>query len=156
MVLCPCFCVKPMDTIALEDRRDATCFYYYCPAMWSSAAEEGLVKLQLAQNRAACLALHCNQRADINTMYASLSWLRVEGRLTASLILFIRNINVLKIPNGLHSQLTRNSRTNSKRTVLYRAIIAWNFLPSHIAQKNSKPGLTKLIKQHLTPLPYWT
>jgi hypothetical protein len=104
-----------------------------------------------------------NQRADINTMQASLSWLRVEERLTASL-LFIRNIHVLKIPNCSHNQLTHSSdthtyptrhatrglftvpksKTNSrKRTVLYRALIAGDFLPSHIAQINSKPGLKK-------------
>ena len=46
--------------------------------------ENDLVKLQLAQNRVEHLALHCNQRADINTMHASVSWLRVEERLTAS------------------------------------------------------------------------
>ena len=51
----------------------------YCPVMWSSAAGKDLVKLQLVQNRATRLALHCNQRADINTMHASLSWLRVEA-----------------------------------------------------------------------------
>jgi hypothetical protein len=39
-----------------------------CPVMWSRAAKKDLVKLQLAQNRAARLALHCNQRANINTM----------------------------------------------------------------------------------------
>ena len=50
----------------------------YCPDMWSSTAKKDLVKLQLAQNRAARLALHYNQRADINTTYASHSWLRVE------------------------------------------------------------------------------
>ena len=134
--------------------------------MWSSAARKDLVKLQLAQNRAACFALNCNQRADINTMHASLSWLRVEERL----IIFIRNINVLKISNCLHSQLTYSSDTHTyptrhttrglftvpksitnsrKRTVLYRALIAWNFLPSHIAQINSKPGFKKQIKQNL-------
>ncbi|XP_045546557.1 uncharacterized protein isoform X1 [Salmo salar] len=75
----------------------------YCPVVWSSAARKDLVKLQLAQNRAARFALNCNQRADINTMHASLSWLRVEERLTASLLIFIRNMNVLKIPNCLHS-----------------------------------------------------
>ena len=57
----------------------------YCPVMWSSAARKDRVKLQLAQNIAACFALHCNQMADINTMHASLFWLRVEKRLTASL-----------------------------------------------------------------------
>ena len=62
----------------------------YCPVVWSSAARKYLVKLQLAQNRAACLALHFNQRADVNTMHACLSWLRVEERLTASRLLFIR------------------------------------------------------------------
>jgi hypothetical protein len=45
------------------------------------------------------------------------------------------------------------SRTNSRKyTVLYRALIAWNFLPSHIAQINSKPGFKKQIKQHLSPI----
>jgi hypothetical protein len=34
----------------------------------------------------------------------------------------------------------------------YRAIIAWNSLPSHIAHMNSKPGFKKQIKQHLTAL----
>ena len=123
----------------------------YCPVIWSSAAKKDLVKLQLAQNRAARLALHCNQRANINTMHASLSWLRVEERLTASLLVFIRNI-VLEIPNGLHSQLTHRTDTHThnhtphqtchkgsfhssqvqnkfKETyciILYRIIIAWN------------------------------
>ena len=58
----------------------------YCLVMWSSAARKDLVKLQLAQNRAACFALHCNQRANIDTIHASLSWLIVEERLTASLL----------------------------------------------------------------------
>ena len=48
-----------------------------------------LVKLQLAQNRAARLALHCNPRANINTMHASLSFVRVEERQTASLLVFM-------------------------------------------------------------------
>ena len=84
----------------------------YCPIMWSSAARKDPVKLQLAQNRAAHFALNCNQRADINTMHASLSWLRVKERLTASLVLFIRNINVLEIQNCLHSQLTYSTDTH--------------------------------------------
>jgi hypothetical protein len=111
--------------------------------VWSSVAKKDLVKLQLAQNRAACLALHCDQRADINTMLP-VSWLRVEERLTASLV-FIRNINdTLPYPTrhatkGLFT--VPKSRTNSRKsTVLYRALIAWNFLPSHIDQINSKPG----------------
>ena len=50
----------------------------YRPIMWSSAARKDLVKLQLFQIRAARFALNCNQRADINTMHARLSSLRVE------------------------------------------------------------------------------
>jgi hypothetical protein len=49
-------------------------------------------------------------------MDASVSWLRVEERLTASLLLFIRNINALKIPNSLHSQLTHSSDTHTYPT----------------------------------------
>ena len=88
----------------------------YCPVMWSSAAKKDLVKLQLAQDRAAHLAHHCNQRADISTMHSSLSWLRVEERLTVSLLIFIININVLKILNCLRSQLTHSSNTHTYPT----------------------------------------
>ena len=84
----------------------------YCPVMWSSVVNKDLVKLQLAQNRAARLSLHCKQKADMNTMHASLSWLRVKERLTASNLAFIRN-NVLEIPNCLHSQLTHSTDTHT-------------------------------------------
>ena len=84
----------------------------FYPVVWSSAARKDLVKLQLASNRAARLALHCNQRDNINAMHASLSLLRVEERLTTSILLFIRNI-VLKIPNCLHSQLKHCSDTDT-------------------------------------------
>ena len=50
--------------------------------------------------------LHDNQRADINTMHASLSSLRVEERLIASLLVFIINIYALEIPNCLQTALT--------------------------------------------------
>ena len=84
----------------------------YSPVIWSSSAKKYLVKLQLAQNRAARLALHCNQRANINTMHSSLYCLKVEERLTASLLVFIRNIDVLEITNCLHSQFTHSTDTH--------------------------------------------
>jgi hypothetical protein len=84
----------------------------YCPVIWSSAAKKDLVKLQLAQNRVARLALHCNQRANINTMHSSLYCLKVEERLTASLLVFIRNIDVLEITSCLHSQFTHSTDTH--------------------------------------------
>ena len=80
--------------------------------VWSSSARKDLVKLQLAQNRVAHLALHSNQKAVINIIHASLSWLRVKERLTASLLLFIRNINVLEITNCLQSQDTHTYPTS--------------------------------------------
>jgi hypothetical protein len=48
--------------------------------MWSGATKKDLGKLQLAQNRAARLALGCVQRANINYMHVNLSWLKVEER----------------------------------------------------------------------------
>ena len=87
----------------------------YCPVLGLSAARKDLVKLQLAQNRAARLALHCWYK-----YYASsLPWLRVEERLTASLLLFVRNINVLKIPNCLHSQFTALTHTLTPQEGLF-------------------------------------
>ena len=43
---------------------------------------------------AAWLALGCKQRAKINNMH--LSWLKVEERLTSSLLVFVRGIHILQ------------------------------------------------------------
>ena len=56
----------------------------YCPVIWSSAAKKDLVKLHLAQNRATHLAIHCNQRANINTMHTSLSFVWTPKIVTAA------------------------------------------------------------------------
>jgi aminoglycoside phosphotransferase len=84
----------------------------YCPVIWSSAS-----KLQLAQNRVARPALNCSCRTNINNinMHASLSSLRVDKRLTASLVL-IRNITVTEIPDCLPNQITISSDTHTYRT----------------------------------------
>ena len=43
----------------------------YCSVVWSGATKRDLGKLQLAQNRAAWLALGCTQRANINNMHVN-------------------------------------------------------------------------------------
>ena len=77
----------------------------YCPGIWSIATKRDIVKLQLAQNRAAPLALKCTRRANINNMHVKLSWLQIEKRLTASLLVFLRGIDLLKVPIGLFKRL---------------------------------------------------
>ena len=59
----------------------------YCSVVWSSATKRDLGKLQLAQNRAAQLALKSTWRANIDDMHVNLSWLKVEERLTYYLFL---------------------------------------------------------------------
>ena len=66
----------------------------YCSVVCSGATKKDLRKLQLAQNRAARLAPGCTQRANINHMHVNLSWLKVEERLTSSLLVFIRGVDV--------------------------------------------------------------
>ena len=68
----------------------------YCSVMRSGATKRYLGKLQLAQNRAARLALGCTQRANINNIHVNLSWLKVEERLTSSLLVFLRGFDMLK------------------------------------------------------------
>ena len=125
----------------------------YCPVVWSSAARKDL----LAQNRAARFALNHIQMADINTMHASLSWLRVEERLTASFLIFIRIVNVeIVCVVNLHTALTHTlippdmppgvfsqspNPEQIQENIHYYKEQLLNFLPSHIAQINSKPGL---------------
>ena len=128
----------------------------YCPVIWSSASKQELSKLQLAQNRAARLALHCSVRSSVDAMHARLSWMRVDERLACSLILFLNNVYSSQKPVSLSLQLspanerhgynTRQAlsghftfplpRTNAlKKTVMYRAIAYWNVLPSYVTNK---------------------
>ena len=67
----------------------------YCPVIWSSASKQNMCKLQLAQNRAARLALRCSVRSSVDAMHARLSWMRVDERLACSLILFLNNHSVI-------------------------------------------------------------
>ena len=88
----------------------------YYPAVWSCAAKKDMGKLQLAQNKVACITLRCTRRESVSNMYVSLSWLKVEERLTASLFVFVRGIDVLKVPNCLFMQLAQSSDTRRYKT----------------------------------------
>jgi hypothetical protein len=79
----------------------------YCSVVWSVATKRDLGKLQLAQNRAARLALGCTQRANINNMHVNLSWLKVEEIFTSSLLVFMRGM--LISPSYLFELLAHSS-----------------------------------------------
>ena len=66
------------------------CHLYYCPVVWSAATKVELSKLQLVQNRAARLCLHCSTRTNVAYMHAQLTWLSVEQKLNCSLLMFFQ------------------------------------------------------------------
>ena len=124
-----------------------------CSVVWSGATKKDLGKLQLTQNRAARLALGCTQRANINNMHVNLSWLKVEERLTSSLLLFMRGIDKLNAPSCLSKLLVHSSDTHAyptrhttrglfivpksrtdygRHTVLHRAMTTWNSIPHQV------------------------
>ena len=142
----------------------------YCPVVWSNAAKRDLHKLQIAQNKAARLALKCNIRSNIRLIHQNLSWLLVEQRLTASLAVFFRNICLNKKPKCLYKNIHYTSnrhqyntrhvakgrftalkpRTNAmKNTVMYRAMTFWNSLPVCITSINSKRHFKNRLKHFL-------
>ena len=86
----------------------------YCAVVWSGATKKGL--LQLAQNRAARLALGCTQKANIINMHVNLYWLKVKERLTSSLLLFMRGIDMLNAPSCLSKLLAHSSDTHAYPT----------------------------------------
>ena len=88
----------------------------YCSVVWSGATKKDLGILQLAQNRAARLALGCTQRANINNTHVNLSWLKVEERLTSSLLLFMRGIALLNAPSCLSKLLAHSTNTHAYPT----------------------------------------
>ena len=151
----------------------------YCSTIWSGADQKHLSKLQIAQNKAARLALHCplGVRQSTERLHASLSWLRVEERLACNLVSFFWNICHSKQPVCLYSriqyvrdrhthatrQATRGDmvkekpRTNAVcRSVMYRAINIWNTLPNMITEAPSKASFKRLLKRHLTNYPHFS
>jgi zinc transporter ZupT len=66
--------------------------------------KKDLGKLQLAQ------------RANINNIHVNLSWLKVEDRLTSSLLVFIRGIDMLNALSGLSKLLAHSSDTHAYPT----------------------------------------
>ena len=140
----------------------------YCPTVWSNAAKEDLSKLQIAQNRAARLALRCSARSSIDWMHEALSWLTVNQRITVSLIVFMFNLHHAKKPFSLSSQLqptntrhdyaTRNASNDNftlplpktealRKTAVYRAASLWNKLPPNIIQIDNKWRFKKKLKK---------
>ena len=125
----------------------------YCSVVWSGATKRNLGKLQLAQNRAARLALVCTQRANINNMHVNLSWLKVEERLTSSLLVFVRGIDMLNTPSCLFKLLAHSSDTHTYPTRhatrglftvpqvqnrLWEAHSTWNSSPHQVTHASSK------------------
>ena len=104
----------------------------------------------MAQKRAAWLALGGAQRININNMHVNLSWLIVEGRVTSSLLVFVKGIDMLNAPSCLFELLARSSDTHAYPTrhatrgvftvpksrsdygmctVLHRGMTTWNSIP---------------------------
>jgi hypothetical protein len=88
----------------------------YCSFTWSCATKRDLWKLQLSQNRAPRLALKSTHRANIDDMHVNLSWIKVEERLTSSLLVFVRGVDKLKVPSCLFKILAHSSDTNAYPT----------------------------------------
>ena len=70
-----------------------------------------LGKLQMTQNSTARLALGCTQRANNNNVHVNLSWLKVEERLTSSLLILMRGIDMLNAPRFLSINYWHTART---------------------------------------------
>ena len=115
----------------------------YCPVIWPSATKKDVGLEQSSKT----WPLNVHGGLNINNMPVNLSWLKVEERLTSSLLVFVRGIDVLKEPNCLFKQLTHSSDTHTyptrhttrrlftvpkfrtdygKCTVLHRTMSTWN------------------------------
>ena len=111
----------------------------YCMVVWSSAAKKHIKKLQLAQNRAARLALQCTFKTNVMKMHNSLSWLTVEAKVTSSLVMFTQNAVVDRKPFFSSSHMTRLIRKGCF------SVSQWNPLPIRIRSVNGKYRLKKII-----------
>uniref|UniRef100_A0A3B3DCY4 Reverse transcriptase domain-containing protein n=1 Tax=Oryzias melastigma TaxID=30732 RepID=A0A3B3DCY4_ORYME len=139
----------------------------YCATIWSNTTESNLNKLQIAQNKAARLALNCPFTTSITTMHHQLGWLSVRGRIKYLLINLIHNIIINKRPEILYSNLcffsdvhqhsTRQSSESrfllpscrsgyGQGRVQYRAMVAWNSLPQYLVKQINTNNFSKRLR----------
>jgi hypothetical protein len=142
--------------------------------MWSCAAERDISQLQLVQNKAEGISLRCTQRVNVSNMHVSLSWLRVEERLTTSLLVFVWGVDVFfgsklsvqaVVTQFGHSSVQHNTcnlRFSQSpgpvqrlgNTVLNIDMTTWNSLPPQVTQASIKTykrtpyGTTRSVKRH--------
>ena len=140
----------------------------YCSVVWSCATTKDLQKLQLAQNKAARLALHCSPRTSVDSMHDALLWLKVKDRLMCNLLIFFRNVlfharpkefyaKILYI-NDRHNHTTRQAtqrhivvptpKTSAiQKTVFYRASTYWNSIPVSLKKISNRVNFKKCLKK---------
>ena len=94
-----CIAYVPFNIVADDVRSVVLSHLEFCPVVWSSAARKHLQKLQVAQNRAARLALNCSFRTNVMEMHKSLSWLTVEAKCEYHILRFMHNVIWKKTPN---------------------------------------------------------
>ena len=123
--------------------------------MWSNATQTELRKLQIAQNRAARVVLHCSFYTNVKEMHRRLSWPMVETKLQVAFLMFMHKVltdgepkffsDKLRFRGSCHNYITRQVTSGDldvpkhkhnnnciKRTVAYRGVKTWNLLPLNI------------------------
>ncbi len=112
--------------------------------VWASALKGLLSRLQIAQNKAARLVLGCSSRSSVTSMHVYLNWLNVEKGLSTKQIqnpifIFDKIIHSSAVhmhstrgASSRHMTLPRAKSNRMKKVVVYRAIKAWNCVPSGI------------------------
>ena len=129
----------------------------YCSVVWSGATKNEICNwLRTGQHG---WALGCTQRANINNMHVNPSWFKVYERLTSSLLVFMRGIDMLNAPSCLFEILPHNSDTHvysirhatrglftvpksrtdyGRCTVLHRAMTTWHSSPHQVTDASRK------------------
>lgn len=77
----------------------------YCPAIWSSASNKDMQKLQIAQNKAARLALQRSKCTYVTEMHKNLPWLPVENRLHFRILTSLQKVLIDKRPQHFYDQV---------------------------------------------------
>lgn len=129
------------------------CHLDYCSSVWSCSDKKYLDRLQIAQNRAARVALGCPFRTNVEKMHQQLSWMKVKDRQEFCSVLSLHKIWTSHKPFVLFSELqptsdrhkmnTRQAANASfslprpktevlKKTFMYRTVSKWNTLPPYL------------------------
>lgn len=147
--------------------------FEYCATLLIGMGETQLTKLQVAQNRAMRVILHCDRYTNVEKMLQALQFMSVRRRLYYNVCIFIFKIlngimpehlgNKLVVVGEVSERQTRQSENiridfrktrSAQKSLFYEGVKMYNAIPNELKRCDRLVVFKRMLKKHImTVLP---